>query len=103
MNRIVTIWNAAIGFDHSPRRMVTTLAVGSGIVLVFAVILWKVPGMQVPEGLPPERRAGLENDSRITIAIIGFGIIVTSILVAVWVRLRDVERSIWATREGRLS
>ena len=102
MNRIVTIWNAAIGFDHSPRRMVTTLAVGSGIVLVFAVILWKVPGMQVPEGLPPEHRAGLENDSRITIAIIGFGIIVTSILVAVWARLRDVERSVWATRQGRL-
>lgn len=102
MNRISTIWNNTIGADHSPGRMVATLAVGFGIVLVFAVVLWKVPGIQVPEGVPPDRRAELENVSRITIAIIEFGLIVTSVLLVLWARLRDVERSIWATREGRL-
>lgn len=102
MNHIKTIWNTTLRTDHSTRRTVTTLAVGFGIIVAFAIVLWMVPGMQVPEGIPLDRRTELENNSRITIAIIGFGVIVTSILLALLARLRDVERSIWATRQGRL-
>ncbi|MDP6454518.1 MAG: pentapeptide repeat-containing protein [SAR202 cluster bacterium] len=102
MYRLVITWNSAIGAEHSKRRMAATMAVVMGILLGFVIVMWMVPGMQVPDDAPPESRAGLVNDARITIVLIGFGILVTAILAVLWARFRTIEQSIWATRSARL-
>ena len=83
-------------------RTVVLLALALVVVLVFAVALWKIPEMQVPEGAPADRQAELEHDSRVMVAIVEFGVIVTSTLIALWARLRNVEQLLRASGHDRL-